>query len=333
MKNEVLLNNLRKTINRINENSLPFVPGDIPNSFSTHPKFDIIQNQIISPHSSTFSIYALKMALRGVLLGANYLIAADLSKNQKLHGPAILSYYTTCFQLLHSYLALNGLVIIDPVLPVFSAKDKGFNLQAILAIFSANNSKWTFNKIRRNHEGRWYNLKQIFTKGDDVPLCFRNLFDSWYGHLIKEDIPLCDKIDANMHGRKIGTPLSVIDKIDEFLSRISETRHFSLYNSFGSDPKIVEDLQNRDIFCDIGIDRQVIIFKRFTYEFYTLCLYELKQLINSMRFNKKTRQYLLLLVSSPDFDEPQIELIEQETIRNDLNLLYNWFFNSRQKKL
>jgi hypothetical protein len=333
MNNQVLINNLRKTVKLINENSLRFIPGDSPKSFFIHPNFDITNNQIISPHSSTFSIYALKMALRGVLLGANYLIAADLLKNQKLLAPSLLSYYTTCFQLLHSYLALNGHVIIDPVYPVFSAKSKDFDISTIHAIFSAKNSKWTFNKIKRDHEGRWYKLKQIFIKDEDVPLCFKNLFSSWYGDLIKEDIPLYEKIDAKMQGRKIGTPFNIHDKIDEFLSRISETRHISVYESFGGDPEIVDLIQNGDWFSETGIDYQVNNFRRFSYEFYTLCILELKHLINRMRFHKQTRKYLWALVNSPYFDSPKIELIEPESLRSDLNLINNWFLNNRQKKL
>jgi len=333
MGNQIFINNIGKTIKLINEKKLTFEIVDTRNTFSTVPRFDFTNKKIISPNSSHFSIFALRMVFRGILLGINYLIAADLSRNKSLWGPSILNYYTTCFHILHSYLALNGHVIIDPVYPVLSRDDENLNIQSILAIFSQKNSKWTFNKTSRDHKGRWFELKQIFIKEEDVPLCFNNLFNLWYGDLIKENIPSITKIIAKIEGKKIGTPLKVHDKIDDFLMRISETRHISLYQSFGSDPNVINSLQNMDTYTNAGIDRQVINFKKFTYEFYQLCLNELKIIINNIKFHKPTRQSLWILINLPNFDFPNIELLELKSLKHDLRFLIDWFSSTRQKVL
>lgn len=128
-------------------------------------------------------------------------------------------------------------------------------------------------------------------------------------------------------------PILYEENIDEFLKLISNTRHLSAYNSFGSDPTIIGDLINHDIYSDDGIDLQAKYYHYLSKRFMEINLENITHIINELRINSKIKEAVWLTTLNEYFDEVKFNKIEDKNLMNNLIELYNWLRNSKKRKL
>ena len=203
--------------------------------------------------------FVLRQAVRSLLLGVNYHVAGDVLLQMGLYGPAVASYSTAAYHALHSFLALEGRVLLDtPIWPLPSRSPREDQRQPYIALLTVRNS-WVFEPRPRNHRSKWLEVRQAFASSPDaLPACFHKLFGYMYRGVSQRGVDLVERM---MNPGKYRVRLA--DRFGEFLTRIAETRHLSIYGSFGSDPNVVEALWNGDVFSTRGIDNQAIQFGDF----------------------------------------------------------------------
>ena len=127
------------------------------------------------------------------------------------------------------------------------------------------------------------------------------------------------------------TLLDIKEMLDEFLIRISQTRHYAIYGSLGSDSEVMSNLINRDAINDYGIDYQAIAFKNFCYGFINENVDSLIELLNFIQIHKKTRNWLRYAIFQPWFDEQQIIQIKDNQLQQKLQQIKSLLFSKRQK--
>jgi len=322
--NDLLLANIRKSLKLLNTGDIRL--SLLPDDCTWRPIVRNTPEGIVCPQADYFGFYALRNAFRGVLLGANYLASGQAILVQSLYGPAVTLFYTASFHALHSFLALNGRVVIE-LTPTKKghAEDIG---DMVIAILNKKN-QWIFEPRKRSHVGRWLELESIFApRKYEIPAYFKDLFDYFFtgrGHY-KCKVPLKEYVRRTSKGEKIspGTPYEVRDKLKEFLRMVAETRHIAMYESFGSDPVVVEGLINRDIFSTRGIDRQANQFERFATTFFQDITERLNWLIEQIEIEKDVRSWLFVSVYTQPFDEPEYDILYPENLASDLKSLHDW---------
>lgn len=321
---------IKKSINRINKGDVKFgLIGLSEKELTPEPRFYKTEDHKTKCYQyDSLGFYVLRSAYRGILLSINYLVAADVNLSKKLLGPAVSNYYTSAYHVLGAFFALKGRIIFDNQI-IFD--NKNLKTDDRFAIASFTKGKWHIETKKWGHAGKWQEIKQL--RLDEYPESLIHLFRYWFKFRIKEDISLNEYMRRRIKGEPLGTPLHIDDIPDEFLKRISETRHQAIYASFGSEPKVMSNLVNRDTFDDNGIDYQARAFKKFCYGFINENADSLIELLNFVRIHKKTRNWLWVAIFQPWFDEQQINQINDEELRQKLNRIKEYLFADRQKHI
>lgn len=260
--------------------------------------------------------YAFQQAVRGLLLGINHHVGGDVLIARDLYGPAVASYYTSAYHALHAFLALEGRVFFDsPIWPIASRSLEHDRRGPVIGLLSRNNS-WVFESRQRTHRAKWLEVQQAFpSRLDDLPDAFHDLFRG----VFQQDVDLVDLIQDPEQYR-----IRLADRFSEFLIRIAETRHSSIYESFGSDPHVVEALWNRDAFSTRGIDNQAIHFGRFAGALLMDVATNVHDMIGALDINPDVRTALLLSIHMPWFDQPQIDAISIPELQCAVRSINDW---------
>jgi hypothetical protein len=321
---------IKKTINRINSGEVTFgLIGLSEKELTPEPRFYKTEDKKLKCYQhNLLGFYVLRSAYRGILLSINYLLAADFNLSKKLSGPAVSNYYTCAYHILGAYLALNGRIVFDN-LNLFDNK-KIINVDKF-AIASFTKGNWHIESKKWGHAGKWQEIKQL--RLDEYPNSLIHLFKYWFKFRIKEDISMNEYVRRLVNKETLGTPLSIKDIPDEFLKRISQTRHQAIYGSLGSEPEVMSNLVNKDAFNDNGIDYQALAFKNFCYGFINENVDSLIELLNFIRILKKTRSWLSSAIFQPWFDEPQISQIKDSQLQQKLQQIELLLFSKRQKHI
>jgi hypothetical protein len=275
---------------------------------------------VLCAQESYFGFFVLQQALRCLLLGVNYQVAGDVLFERELYGPAVATYYTSAYHTLHAFLALEGRVLFDcPIWPIPSRSPSPDRRQPYIALLTARNS-WVFERRARSHRRKWLEVQQAFTSSpDDLPGCFHSLFDYMYRGVFQRGVDLLDRIENP--GRY---QVRLADRFEEFLIRIAETRHTSIYGSFGSDPNVVEALWNGDVFSRRGIDNQAGQFGKFAGSLMVCVSSDVHSIIGRVNPNPEVRTALMLSIHMPWFDDPQIGAMSIPKIADTVNEIIAW---------
>jgi len=285
-------------------------------SLTSLPWFYNGNSRINSPQSSFFGFYAFRNIVRGIVLGVNYFKSGNVLCKKNLFSPSISMYYTSAFHFLHSFLALNGRVIIDPVLgPVQVEIDEKVSSlcykrldkhpDVIIAILTDDN-KWVFEKRKRSHEKRWQELNQIFNERDyEIPKYFKELFKylNSYGKY--------NDLEANYK---------------TLLKMISEVRHTALYTSYGYDDYVHDVMLNRDTDSSYGIDLKVRHFRAFAGLFLKDVLSQLIGLIKEVELDESIKLELKVSIITPPFETYNLHDLEDDAIYKMLSFLMDWLY-------
>lgn len=288
------------------------------------PHFDRADGEITSPQVEYFGIYALRNAFRGLLLGVNYLAAAERLLPSDLYGPIVSLSYSAAYHALLSLLALHGRVYVD--WRYGSLRKVVGGRRTVVAILKKNGS-WKFEGRSLSHETRWRELVPLFSPQEyPIPPYFKRLFRYHWAGRYKDQIPLEEWMSRLAAGEEVsrGTPYEIRDVLPEFLSEIARTRHTALYDSFGADPWVTEALGNRDTFSTKGIERQAEHYFVFAAELFEDVSEALWDYISRLRLRKELRDLVFLGVVHPWLDSPRFGDLLLEELGDRLRGLYLW---------
>lgn len=266
--------------------------------------------------------YAIQRALRGLFLGVNYLVGGNVLLAERLYGPAVAAYYTAAYHAVHGFLALDGRVFLDSTFwPIASHRQAGVQPDRYIAVLTRHN-RWLIESRARNHHSRWNEVQQVYgVRSADLPECFQELFRYMYRGCYRKGVDLVELIkskDRDQFRVRIG------DNLDEFLGRIAETRHESLYSSFGSDPHVMEAMWNGDTDTSNGIEDQAVHFGVFALGLLMEVATDLGKLTDRLELSDNLRTALLLSVHHPWFDSPRIDDIANSSLRLQIEKVDGW---------
>ena len=264
--------------------------------------------------------FVLRQAIRCLLLGVNYQVAGDLMLQTGLYGPAVASYYTAAYHVLHSFLALEGRVLFDTAIwPIPSRRPPQDRHQPYIALLTVHNS-WVFEPRPRNHRRKWLEVKQAFASlPDALPACFHKLFGYMYHGVFQRGVDLLETIKNPDKYR-----VRLADRFEDFLTRIAETRHLSIYGSFGSDPNVVDALWNGDVFSTRGIENQAVQFGEFSGSLLMRVASDVKGIMGRLSLNQKLHNALTLSIHYLPFDDPQSDGISDPELADAVKEISAW---------
>lgn len=246
-------------------------------------------------------------------------MAGVLCNNKGLLGPAILNFYTSSFHNLESFLALNGIMYFYPTL-VWSCNERQIDYKQTVIRYCKNN-KWKYEYSKLSHKNRWAELKRFFNQETKTPDFILKLFDYFFqASFHNESIEKLKNFDAFKNRKHI----TYEDKLDEFLNRISNTRHSAAYNSFGSDPNVIDEMINREGVNPKLVNLQANSYESFSENFFNYCIDLVYELINYIDINNETRKYLFFTTYYDTFDDVIIENIKNDVAREKTRYVKDW---------
>jgi hypothetical protein len=275
---------------------------------------------LLSAQEDYLGFYALQQAIRGLLLGVNHCVGGNVLLVEELYGPAVASYYTAAFHGLYGFLALSGRVFLDSTSwPIESQRPPGDQSERFIAVLTRRN-QWILELRPRNHRSRWGEVRQVHAVNpDSLPECFEILFNYMYRGCHQPGVALVEAINNPQKYR-----VRLADRLDQFLERIAESRHDSLYASFGSDPNVMEALWNGDTFTEHGIENQAIHFGAFALALLIDVGRDLNDLIRRISITPEIKTALALSVLSPWFDTPRIASVANDELRQSVQDINEW---------
>ena len=276
------------------------------------------KSELKSPQQSFFGFYLLRNALRGIFISLSFLQSGGLLQKKHLLAVSTFSFYTALFHLLHSFLALYGRVVIEPVLgPIKIIYRKESSecthdslnpyIEVIIALLTKKN-EWKFEKRTRSHSKRWKELDPILTKqGNNIPSFFISFFKyvTAYGGVYL----------SNKH-----------NLVKDGIEQLTEIRHESIYQGYGYDDMSHDMLINREQYATFHIDLKSNSYRDFAISLLKYCIsqvFYIKSNINIKHWNK-TRIHLYGSVTTPPFEHGNFDILGKTILKKDLDLIWSW---------
>ncbi len=200
------------------------------------PVFCGPKKSITCARADVFGFYVLANAVRSLLRGINFVVAARSTLESGLLAPSIALSYTGAFHGLMTYLALEG----RPHFEFFGWAEKQSDgtlvvanrpneLAVIAAVLKVNNS-WSFECRTLSHKARWRELLHILGKSSyTIPYYYRELFTYMFWGRQKKRIPLKDTL-KNPALRE-ANKLQLEDAMSEFLGTVGSALSLSFSES------------------------------------------------------------------------------------------------------
>lgn len=343
--NALLLSNIKKALRIVAEEN-PQIPDYLINrenlGSEKSPAFEIsktlakvaaqpipwfyrdIANELQSPQETFFGFYVLRNAIRGIFLGLRNIQAGDLLRKYDFLSASVMSYYTAAFHLLSSFLALNGRIIIENLLPVkvLWGKNGVNHVKSILASSSysiiiariTKNNTWRFENLPRTHKAVWRELEDIILKHTDKITTF---FKSFFRYVLYYE-----------------NSLSEIDLVRKGIQRLIEVRHESVYRGYGYDNIAHDAITNHDHAISWDIERKSVNYRDFGIGLLTLSVdetAELKQKVDAENWDS-IQTLLMGSIITPPFEIGDLTLSGKPKLTKDIVRIYNWVMNRKKPK-
>lgn len=297
------------------------LPAVRTGSLTPWPVFYRADQTIECAQSDFFGFYALRRLLSSTLRAVNFQIAGALVATQRLYAPAVGLFYTSAYHALHSYLALNGVVIYGSFhwpFPEESPQGSGRPLQVAARLTKDN--RWIFEPRRPSHARRWLELRPILRRpAGDIPDYFHRLFDAWFPGLRRDGATITEVLKD-----PVGTKACLTDHLDLFLGRLAEARAEALYNAFGEDADVVDALANRDAFTTLGIERHSAELGLFSQELLQDVASTARLLLEKSQMSSEVRRMLIVSLIYPTHDPPRVDGWADNPVARDIQYIQDW---------
>jgi len=287
------------------------------------PIFCGSKSALLCAQKRWFGWYAVRTAVRGVMLPVNFLLAADRLLACRLFAPSAAASYTAAYHTLQTFLALRGRVICDPFQWVGPATQAAPT--AVAGVLTKNNH-WQFEPRVRSHRARWLEVRDALAPGE-VPDAFEFLFANLFRNRLRRGTTLQEYFRDPE-----GTCAHIDECWEDLLLSVSEIRHQALYSSFGEDPNIVEALWNGDLHSEAGIDRQATTLINFAALLLHDSASQLAQLLRTLVMPVDLQDWLSAMVRIPWFDVPRTSELPFDAIISNLDFIEKWVEPNRIRR-
>lgn len=257
----------------------------------------------LSSQKDFFAFYGLRNIFRGCIVSCRFIEGGNLLDKSGFYALAVTAYYSAAFQLLSTFLAINGKIIINS--PHIILPDKSNNEEFIVAKLPTNDS-WIFERLGRNHSVIWRLLSETFTER------YKHGIPNFFSKFLKYVADLND----------LQTNLSV----QENVVLIPRLRHQALYAGFGFDNQAFKDA-TYGLIVHGKIDALSKSFKEFVLDFLSYCLKETLAIKSEVELMDNFYVYYHLLragIWSPPFESAKDINLGISDTENEIKVLQNW---------
>jgi hypothetical protein len=277
-------------------------------------------NQFQSLQEPFFALYGLRAITRGLFIGFRFIQAGNLLYNHHFLAASISCYYSAAFQLLHSYLALNGRIIIDqvngPPLIIkrkssveYSYRSLDPKPEVIIAILT-NSNKWKFESRPRSHSRRWAELKPILEHNQkNTP----DFFLKFFKYILSYGGDLISNLD---------------NLVSEGLNHLTQVRHESIYSGYGYDDFVHDRLMNRDLYSDRGIDLKANAYQELAIGLLSVAIEGFFSSIDSIPNEQfsKVKCWISASTYAPPFEVEDFQLLDHPELSMKIENIFTFLF-------
>jgi len=230
--------------------------GDCPNEgfhvTEREPRFYKDSN-LCSPQQDFFGFYALRNAIRGCLVSCRFIEGGNLLNTSGYYALSTIAYYSAAFQLLTSFLAINGKTIVQ--YPVNSLINTPSKLPEQICAKLTRNNRWNFEGLGLSHKQIWSLLACVFAESykDSIPSFF---------------------IDFLKYIAKLNNKTFEPTNLKEIIESVPNLRHQALYAGFGFDRIEYENAMTRSTSRDSEINKLSCSLQSFSQDLLSYCLEE-----------------------------------------------------------
>ena len=256
------------------------------------PRFDCSDKELVTPQSRFMGFYALRNAIRGVLIGAGYYKAGIETRRQELYGPSVTMFYTASFHLAISFLALHGRVLMSPVCSLEKATANGTakasagselrsgkkSPEMVMCTLTKSGT-WTVEGRRRNHRTVWREVDCVLPSGQEVIPAYVTRFLNYIGE-------------------------SELSMRNATVQDIPNLRHGALYEGFGTDRVAYGEIVSRQGNLTRPLANKVEQFDAFAAGMLGDVLSDITQLVTNLPMGHDLRRSLVASIYSLPFDLP-----------------------------
>ncbi len=273
------------------------------------------KNEILSPQKDFFAFYALRNIIRGCLVSCRFIEGGNLLHTSGFYALSTISYYSAAFQILITFLALNGKVLISYPNPLLNLTTKTLP-DLLIAKLSKDNNTWVFEGLSRDHKTIWRCLSEVLDNIDKgkIPSFFNDFFD----YIVENN-----NLQTNPQDGK-----TLLEKTVE---KIPDLRHAAIYSGFGFDKIEFENAIKglTGLNHNTEIDKLSKSLKHFVLEFLSYCLkdtLEIKTLVQTEDDFDFIPVYYILRNSvwNPPFESTKNLNLGVDDIEKDIKSLQQW---------
>jgi hypothetical protein len=262
----------------------------------------------ISPQKEIIAFYGLRNIARGCLISSRFIEGGNLLDESGFYALSVAAYYSAVFQVLITFLALNGKVIIT------SPVDRQLNIQDVpkqLVAKLSRDNEWTLHGASRDHKAIWGFLSEVFNENykNGIPGFFTE-FLMYIAKLNQFTLDLTDK-----------------KEVECVVKSIPSLRHQALYAGFGFDRTKFERAIKEQVEYNSQIDTLSKMLKAFAVNLLSYCLEEtliLKGKIEMLEGFASLRFILRNSIWFPPFEATKDLNLGESDIEAKIKILQKW---------
>jgi hypothetical protein len=278
-------------------------------------------------NESVIGFHCLVALSRSVFRAINFLLAGAHVSELGLYAPAVGLFYTSSFHALHTFLGLEGRILLNPVWcveatqkPIPVSQRASAPSKFLMAIVTKDN-RWKYEPRKPDHRTKWLELRQVFAPLDyKIPSFVQRLFAKLYGQQFRPGTKPIEVL-RNPDAFRIG----IREAMDDFLGMIANVRHAALYEGVGVDPHLIEAEMNGDVVArpeqyssladTLGI---------FAASMLTSAARDLAELFSSIPNSQALHDRLALRISIPWPDPPALQMLVNGDLKAALTAIRAW---------
>lgn len=260
-----------------------------------------------SPQKDFFSFYALRNIVRGCLVSCRFIEGGNLLDDSGFYALSTISYYSAAFQILITFLALHGNVVISS--PIEALLDNQILPTQIIAKLNSENT-WTFEGVDQSHKALWRCLSQVLNER------YKDGFPTFFNEFLKY-VAVLNGLSFDLNDKQL---------TQQVVMSIPDLRHKALYTGFGFD-KIEFANALKQPSNEFKIDALSKSLKCFTLDFLSYCLKDIlpiKAKIEKMQSFFTVYYILRAGIWLPPFETTKDLNLKVDDIEKDIKTLQKW---------
>ncbi|GHE59468.1 hypothetical protein [Roseivirga thermotolerans] len=294
--------------------------------------------QIKCLQEKVIAVYTIRQCVRHLLMSYNYLSASYLLYDKRHKSASAIMSYNSCYHTAKSFMALKG----DLSFQIKPSINIAFNpRESIRFHFKERQSQWhtDYKVLQEDHTKLWNRFSEYF-KAHSPPEYFNPMFKYWFPRKFigqKTEKDFASKSDFLVYTltNNVWGHYRFQEKRKDFFHCLQQCRHDAIYRNQGFDLEsyhyLIEENRGLKIGSEI-LSTPTTLIKEFSFEFFKDILKGIIFLLNNINVTKKTREFLLVSIYYPPFDEIEKDRNLEEQFEQIMKI-ENWFREARPKMI